>query len=153
MPRKFRYRLEPVLNVRRIEEDRDKRTFGAAARHVDEQSRLIDGLSDDQGRARTAFALERARAIDLTRLRLEEGYLIGLQRRIRRAGVELIKRLQVREERRKVFVEARKKVRVLERLRERRLRQHRLEVDREEQKILDETASARRRAPLAGDKS
>jgi flagellar export protein FliJ len=74
---------------------------------------------------------------------------VALERRIRREGAELVRRLQVREERRAEFVEARKQVRVLERLRERRLREYRLEVEREEQKTLDETGQRRRKEEAA----
>ena len=140
MPRRFRFNLEPVLSVRRIDEDKRRRAFGAASRRVEEQSRLIDGIEGDQDAARDAFGRTRTGAIDLTQLRLEEGWRVGLDRRLRRASAELVKRLQVREARRGEFVEARKKVRVLEQLRERRLTEHRRGVDREEQKISDENA-------------
>ena len=115
MPRRFKFNLAPVLSVRRIDEDKRKRAFGTTPEST------LNGLH-------------------LRHLRLEEGWRVGLDRRLRRASAELVKRLQVREARRGEFVEARKKVRVLEQLRERRLTEHRRGVDREEQKISDENA-------------
>jgi flagellar export protein FliJ len=132
-----------VLSVRRIEEDGRKRAFGEAARRLDEQGRLVDGIGRAQHAAREEFARSRAGAIDLLRLRLQESYLLGLERRLRREAAELVKRLKVRDQRREELVEARRKVRVLERLRERRWGDHRAQVAREEQKELDETAAGR----------
>ena len=153
MPKRFRFRLEPVLSVRRIEEDHEKRAFGEASRRAEEQTRRVEDIGHRQVEAREAFARTRARAIHLGRLRLEEGYLLGLARRVRREGTELIKRIHTREERRKEFIEARKKVRVLEQLRDRRLRDYRREVGREEQKILDETSLAYRGVRRKGEES
>jgi flagellar FliJ protein len=119
-------------------EDQRKRAFGEASRRVDEQARVLDGLEREERGARVAFAGQRSGELSPTQLRLQESYLVALERRIRREGAELVKRLQVREERRVAFVEARKQVRVLERLRERRMREYRRDVEREEQKILDE---------------
>lgn len=140
MPRRFKFNLEPALSVRRIDEDKRKRAFGEASRRVEEQARRIEAIERHQDAAREAFAKTRAGGIDITQLRLEEGWRVGLDRRLRRESAELVKRLQVREERRGAFVEARKKVRVLERLRERRLAEYRREAEREEQKIIDENA-------------
>lgn len=145
MPRKFKFNLEPALSVRRIDEDKRKRAFGEATRRVDEQTLRIDGIEADQDAARAAFARTRTGTVDLTRLRLEEGWRVGLDRRLRRESAELVKRLQVREQRRGEFVEARQKVRVLERLREKRVAEYRRVLDREEQKTIDESASIQHR--------
>ena len=138
MPRRFEFNLEPVLRYRRMTEDQRKRAFGEASRRVDEQARKLDGLEREEGDARAEFAGLRSGLLSPTQLRLQESYLVAMERRIRREAAELVKRLQVREERRVEFVEARKQVRVLERLRERRMIEYRREVEREEQKILDE---------------
>jgi flagellar FliJ protein len=141
MPRRFAFDLEPVLSVRRIEEDAKKRAFAEASRRVDEQGALIDAIERDQRDARERFARTRAAGVGMMQLRLEEGYLLGLERRLRRESAELVKRLSVREARRVEFVEARRKVRLLEKLRQKRLAEWRRGAEREEQKFLDEAGA------------
>lgn len=145
MAKRFEFNLEPVLSVRRIEQEGRKRAFAEATARVEEQSRTIDRIERDRNDARDAFAVSRAGSVGMLQLRLEEGYLLGLERRLRREGVELVKRLQVREARRVEYVEARRKVRLLEKLRQKRLEGWKGEVEREEQKLLDEVASVQHR--------
>lgn len=76
--------------------------------------------------------------LDLFQVRLYEGYVNTLARWIQDGFVELQRLRDVEDDRRRVLVRATQDRRVLERLRERRFATWRYEVDREEQKFLDE---------------
>lgn len=138
MPKRFQFRLEPVLRVRGAQEDEARRAFAAAQRAAQEQARKLADIATQERRARAEMADTRRGPVNLVRVRLEEGYLVGVGRRIDREKQTLAKKLEEQFVKRTAFVEARKKVRVLERLKERRQTEYRREVEREEQKTLDE---------------
>ena len=85
MPRKFRFRLEPVLRYRKHLEEEKRRALGRARQAVYEQNRLLLGLLQDEARGKGDFAaMKREPALAIGRLRLQEQYLNSVARRIRR---------------------------------------------------------------------
>ena len=76
--------------------------------------------------------------MNIVRLRLQEGYLTSLERRIRSALDRQQALVKVEGEKRQALTEARKAVRVLERYRERQLRAWKVQEDLAERMFLDE---------------
>lgn len=145
MPKAFRFRLEPLLGLRRLREDVARRDAAAARRAVGDQNRVLLAFLRDEEEGKSALRGLKQKTLDLVRLRLQEGYLNALERRIRK-GFEVLQDLVRKElEKRRSLAEAVKGVRVLERLRERQQREHRYLGDRHEQKFLDEIAQQRAR--------
>lgn len=140
MPRRFEFRLESVLGYRQGVEGQKKNALALARRVVVEQNeRLMKLLSEEEEGKRCLKELQR-KTLDLDRVKMTHAYLIGLDRRIRKAH-EVLGKLQEEEHRnRREWMEARRSVRVLEKLKERRHREWAYEAEREEQKVLDEVA-------------
>ncbi len=123
MAKVFRFRLDRVLDLRRLHEKMKKKelaqTRAAVTRQQNDMLQLLIRLDQGKGVSRDL----RKEKIDMTSLRMQEQHLNGL---MRSKLAEL--------------AEASKKVRVLERLREKRKAEYMLELGREEQKFLDEVA-------------
>ena len=153
MARKFRFRLEVLRRVRELEQDAQRRCVAAAIREVSSvEGQLVqlgEQLRDTFESCRSEKDFGR---LDPATLRAHQQHTEYLHRKIRDAQVQLVARQrQVGEEQAKL-AEARKKLRVLEKLRERKRESYLRESAREEQKETDEAASQMmlRRSRIAG---
>lgn len=140
MPRAFEFRLEKLLELRRLKEDLAQRDLAEAQRALQEQNGVIRGLLQDEELSRQEIRALKMKALDVVQLRLQEGYLLSLERRLGKANEVLHEKAQVEGERRRVLTEARKGVRVLERFREKQLKLWRAGVDLEERRFLDDVS-------------
>lgn len=116
--------------------------FGAA---MQEKLRAEMALAEVRERIRASIetAAERmAERVTIEDLRRSHDYRMALLRREVEAEAHLATCARKLEERRAALIEARKKKRVLERLREKARERWRIEVDREEQDDLDEMGLA-----------
>jgi flagellar export protein FliJ len=138
MPKAFEFRLERLLEVRRLKEEAARRDHAAAQQALFDQGRVVQGLHREQEESKVAVRALKQERPDVVQLRLQEGYQLALERRLQKAYETLHERTLAEGEKRRVLVEARKGVRVLERFREKQLKLWRTEVDLEEGRFLDE---------------
>jgi len=139
--KKFKFRLEPLLNIRKHrEKERQKEHAEAQARVHHQQSSLqqMDGhrLSTlDAQRERLTGTISVAETLVCSR------YLVRLKRD-RMAGTELLHGLRKEEDDRRVnLVEAAKQRKIYELLREKQEKRHLEEIRKADQKELDEVAA------------
>lgn len=145
MPRRFVFRLQGVLEYRRALEEKKKRELAQAQREVGEATRRLTELLQMEAEQKERFRQLKAGDLDIMTLRLQEAYLNHLLRKIGQQQQRL-QNLRMWEARaRSEYVEARKQVMLLERLRERQLDRWRSEATREEVRFLDEVAANIRR--------
>lgn len=138
MAKAFEFRLEKVLDVRRAKEELARRDLAAARQAVIERNRLLLALLNQEDEAVQELRALRQSALDPVRLRRADEFRASLERMIQRERGILQELVKGELEKRRRAGEARKEVRVLERFRERQLRLHRQEMEREERKYLDE---------------
>jgi flagellar export protein FliJ len=139
MPKAFTFQLDPVLRYRRHLEQEKRRKLANARRAVLEQNRLLLDLVREEKAGKQDLGDMKGRGtLSIEQVRLHEQYLNSLAGRIRREYATLQVRLLDEERSRRELAEARKKVRVLERLRERRRAAYDYELARQERKELDE---------------
>lgn len=136
--KKFSFRLEAVLKLRRHEFERKERAFAVARSRAAQMARDHDAAGA-QAAERAAIWIERARlGLDSARVGVEQ---FGLRRAFvdwRETGARVEEAKAVAEQARIELTAAATKMRALESLRERAKERHRLEVQREEIAILDE---------------
>ena len=138
MAKSFQFRLEKVLDVRRLQEKSAQRELAAAQQAVAGRNRIILRLMNQQDDARKELRLLQERAVDVARLRLAGDFAASLERLLQREYETLQAQVLVEIEKRQQVTEARKGVRVMEKLRDKQARQHRQGADLEERKFLDE---------------
>lgn len=135
----FEFRLERILELRRLRERQARAAWEEACRARDEGRRALEALQEESQRAREVPARDGAV------LGLLAEFLGATERRLQRAR-EGLRELEAAEARaRDALREARQGVRVLERARERRREAHLVREERREQAVLDEAAAVRRR--------
>lgn len=138
MAKAFEFRLQKLLDLRRLEEEAAQRELAMAQKAVAERNRVIVRLLADEEQARDDLRLLQAGDVDIVRVRRTGEFLDSLGRSLDRERSTL-RELETSEfEKRRRLTEALKGVRVLERFRERQLRRWREGLDREERKFLDE---------------
>jgi flagellar protein FliJ len=138
MAKRFAFRLERLLELRRMTEERLKRELGVANRAVYEQQRSILQLLIEEDRTKGELRKIKVSTLDLVGIRMQEQYLNAVGRKILREYRQLQSLQESATHKRRELTEASKGVRVLERLREKKHDEWRREVDLEEQKFLDE---------------
>ena len=136
--KKFRFRLEQVLRVRRVQEDQARgelllanRAAQVAAQRVEERVAEYEGRSMPSG---TTTYADFERAVFM---------LDAAAGAIQVAKVAYAETLVVVDERRAAWAAARQKVAALERLEERRAAEHAIEVRRAEDRLVDDLVVAR----------
>ncbi len=141
MARPFRFRLERLLEVRRLREDLAGRELALARRAAEEQEALVRGLAGEAEAQKAARrGLQGRGELDLSRIRRHGDYQAAVEGRLETATRRLEELTRAEAARRRALVEARKGVKVLDRFRERRLLEHARGESRREQKELDEAA-------------
>lgn len=140
----FRFRLERLLEVRRAKEDVAQRAFADARRATLEETKALTALLAEEEDVKRRSREARVGPLDLTALRVQEGYLGAVDRRVKASRERLLELGQAETEKRRALVEAMKGVKALERFRERKLAEWTRSRDRDERKALDEAAHARR---------
>lgn len=145
--RRFRFRLERVLRMRRQWLRQERAQMAAALRAL--QTAEASCRWADQARQRLLEAMAarfyedgHVRRIDGQRLAETVGVLEELGRRGAYWAVERARAEEAAGEQRARVVEAHKNVRVLELLKERRRNEHLRETEREERAALDEAGAA-----------
>ena len=138
MTKAFEFRLEKLLEVRRVKEDAAVREFAAAQAAVAERNRIILELMGNEDLAKKELRAAQEGPLDMARIRQAGVYLVALERLLRREYDLLQELVKVEIDKRHVMTEARKRVRVLERAREGKLRLYRQDLDLQERVFLDE---------------
>jgi flagellar FliJ protein len=138
MAKSFQFRMEKVLDVRRLQEKSAQREFSAAQQAVAERNRIILELMNREDDARRELRTLQEGAVDVARLRMAGEFAASLERQLQKEYETLQAQVLVEMQRRQQLTEARKGVRVLEKLREKQARTHRQGLDREERNFLDE---------------
>jgi flagellar protein FliJ len=138
MAKSFQFRLEKVLDARRLHEKSSQREFAAAQQAVAERNRIILALMGEEDDVKRDLRALQEGAVDLPKLQMTREFLASLERRLQKEYETLQSQVVVEMRKRQQLTEARKGVRVLEKLRDKQARAHRQGLDREERNFLDE---------------
>lgn len=144
---RFRFRLESVLRVRGAQEVAKKREFGTAVGHlVREEKRLEEIVNDIETTDRVRGDAGKGK---ITIRDLINGFFFTrfLEKRKSDQEKEIEKAQTNVEEKRQELIEVRKKRQTLERLKEHALEDYNHAVLKEEQALIDETATLRFNSP------
>ncbi len=139
----FKFNLESVLMLRRREEDAAKESYAEAVGFRNrceaalEQAMVdLEGLQNELTEKRQGLTHRDDHLLFIQAIRQQKDFCTTVSQRLTRA-VQLV---QVRHE---AWMEARKKTQMLERLKEKQGQRHQYEVQRQEDRAIDDLVSAR----------
>jgi len=141
--KRFKFRLQKLLEVRRLKEDALRQELARAQEAVRREKAVLERLTAARGATIDALRANVGGALDVQWIAAYHGYLGFLARRIeeQRAVVDRAAREEVRK--REALIAARRARKVVEKLRERAYARYREEVSRAEQAFLDEVGTMR----------
>lgn len=147
----FRFRLQRVLRVRELREEVARAEFLAADGPAREAEELASACGGDLRAAELELRDDLASGpLAPAAVILEQGALQDLERRRLGARRRAATLRHAAERLRDPLRDAQKDRRALERLRERALEVHRVEVEKEDNRVLDEVAGTRWRSGRSG---
>jgi flagellar FliJ protein len=136
--KKFRFRLDQVLHVRRVQEDRARFQLLSANRDAHLASALVDERLAAYAERRLPTGTQSFEDFERAVFRLDAAAgAIGVARARHREALVVV------DERRAEWTDARRRVAALERLEERRRAEHAVEVQRAEDQLVDDLVVAR----------
>jgi flagellar export protein FliJ len=141
--RPFRFRPQPALDLRLRQLDAAEQALSRARADVRQAEESVQAAEAAMRAAEAQGANDWQAPNALLRLEWHRNWMVGLERDAARLRQELEARRTVERRAAEIAREARKQVKVLERLKARLLREWQLEARRHEQKALDELASLR----------
>lgn len=144
MAKRYEFRYETLLRLRRQREDERKRVVAARLREIrtleDRRATLENRIREQTEQVRDAL---RSSTLNLDDLKLSRHWVIRLRRGVLETDEAIKTHRAVLSKERQHLAEAAKDKKVLERLKERRLAEYMAEMDRREQLELDEMNAQR----------
>lgn len=132
---KFKFSLEKVLDYRWLKEQEAKREYASAQKALTEQEDIFQQINQEKEN------LMEVRESTINRMQVQQWYLLDLNQRLI-ATTEAIKEMsRYVEQALSVYIEAQQERKILEKLSEKQLAEYQIEMNREEQKMLDEMAN------------
>ncbi|MEW6523407.1 MAG: flagellar export protein FliJ [Bacillota bacterium] len=144
--RAFRFELERVRRVRAVQEDAAQGRMALAIHAAEGERRRLQDLSGLQDQWRDQWMDRVAGLLDVEHVRWCRQQYAASVAAVRRQAGAVADAESCLESRRVELVEARKKRRLMDRLRERRLLEHRQRAERQEQRGLDEIGTQQHHA-------
>jgi flagellar export protein FliJ len=139
---RFRFRLDPLITLRKTKRDALRSELSRNLRVVNEMTRQIEEIhrSIAQG-VQDARTMLTGGSVDLSAVRLSRHQSSRLQGELLKAEQSFASATQETDTARKQLLEASKELEVVERLKEKALARHRDSLAREEQAMMDEIGS------------
>lgn len=138
MAKRFHFRLAPVLRYREMIEDEKKRDFALANRAVEEERMHLEEMDRDRIATQDAVREMYRAGGDFHRIVDAFRYMNGLEIAMGMSRRKIEGLQKIADQKRDVFVGARRDKRALEILKERQEEEAKAEMAREEQQQIDE---------------
>lgn len=142
--RQFHFRLETLLNYRRLIEKQSQIFLAQATNRLLEEQRAYDELEKKKADSTANFcACQRQRTVNVEILKTFQFFHDKINRDISNQRQRVNEAVQIREERIRALEEAATKRSIVENLKMKHLAQYKNEILKEEQKSLDEVGIQR----------
>lgn len=139
MPGPFKFRLGVVQRLRKLELEREQRAMAGCVNAVLEARRLADLVAERlEENQRQKREIQRGAHPDVAALRAEQWHWLWLRRTQEQTQQELTKRQEIMDAQRQKLVAASRRVKVIEKLRDRQWKRHLDDQRRAERKEQDE---------------
>jgi len=141
----FKFNLDPVLKHRKRLEDAAQKEFADAQNAVAEILRRLENMYQrlDEVRDEISATQQQASAHQVENVREMESFLIGHKRRIDAVRLEARELMRIAEDKQEALIVAARERKVLDKLKEKRMTEHKEWLNRVEQKAADDQTMAR----------
>ena len=136
--KQFSFRLEPVLNYRRLIEDGEESKLRGIQSAILKTQQTRDELGTQIERCGRSLAERSTGTLDMDEVRTLSSYLDKLRAELARISQTLLQLEQDQKRQLAILLEARKEREVVEKLREDHFSDYRREAEAMEQKVLDD---------------
>lgn len=141
MAQGFRFRLEVIRQIRRREREAQRRVVADAVRVVTEVKDRIEQLSDQLRRSIDGMRdSRRDQGLDVSTIRSQQVHRGQLQQRIMASYTELAAKQESLDKDRRQLAEATKRLKVIEKLRDKKWARYTERIRAAEQSAVDEAA-------------
>lgn len=145
--KRFEFRLDSLLNLRRMAEDGAKRAFGEARTAAEKQREAVVRAAAEETKALGELrAAQTGRELRVADLLAHQRHVAAIARRVVAEKGRLGEMETAAGKAREALAAAMKERKVLDRLRERRAAEWQVEVLKDEQRAIDEASAASRAA-------
>lgn len=141
--KKFSFKLEPVLKIRIHEEELQKQAFARQMQQLVTLKERHDEVRDELERYSDEHEREHISLRSPAEYQRHYAFIQSKQQELARLDDEIEQSKERTEQERKKLIVANQKTRVLENLKEKKRLEYLKEVDREEQKVMNEIATQR----------
>ncbi len=134
MPKKFKFKLEPILKIKTEKIEESKNSLNAAVRNRYEKENEIEKLND----TKKNFLSEKQITLKAADMQASNDYIANINGQVQKKENEKAKLLEIENHRRHQLNEAMKEEKVIIKLKEKKTAEHQKELNREESNFLDE---------------
>ena len=137
--KKFKFKLKAVLREREIREDEKKRDFGIAMGKLQQEKDILIHYQQDKEDSFEVLTEQKQKEFpDIKTFRLYETYLMHLNKKINLQCTQIIKAAENVNAARQKLVEATRRKKILETLKDHQRQKYYLEAEKQELKEIDE---------------
>lgn len=141
---KFKFKLEPVLKHRQVNEDLAKKDYAEAEANVQQSLNIINGYYDQIEESRNLNAQRQQIGGDISAyMDLNAGLIDGLKKKIDTEKQKVREYMQIAEEKKEIMIEAQKQKKIIETLKDKKFEEYKKQRRKLEQKQNDELVSQR----------
>ena len=141
---RFQFRLERVLDVKKIHEDLRQRDWVVAMQETGRQIARENELRMEQAR----FREQRNSKGSVGELKIEAEIAGGMRRKVKKQATQVAFAKQIEQARKNELIDAMRERKVMEKLREKKQEEFQMEERRSDNKLIDEIAGNRFRRKL-----
>lgn len=134
----FRFRLEKVLEFRKMHKEQSQLAFQQATRQLRIEKEALAELDDTLSEYSALLYTQQQQSLSIERFKSFRYYIDKISNDISKQKLLVIKAEEHRQECLSILVEAEKNHKVVEKYREKKLLQYQEDTMKEEQKLLDE---------------
>lgn len=142
--KKFDFRLEKVMEFKQHKQKENERKLAAVKQAINQQQNKLSEMNSQRDKCQQAMAEKNGPYLDVPEIQTYYLYLVRLTREIIQRMEQIWRLEEDAETKREILLKSAQEKKVLERLREKHYLSYRRELDKSEQKQLDEIASLAR---------
>ena len=136
----YKFSLEPVLKYRKLLEEDFQKDFAVLKRQLFDEKEKLSNFEQTRDRFSRELQQKQVKSISVSDILLYTDYLQEVSKEIEKQSEKILEAEKRVDQKREELVGAMKNRKIIDRLREKGLKAHALEVSKKEQNLMNEAA-------------